>query len=304
MWTCLKYFEHFWKRQQLNTQWQYSTSHPVPGWSVEVVAFSGWLAAKYPNNFCTQTLLHKHFIHKRFYTHTHAFTHTRTPFHTKTLLHTRAVSTQTLLHTDAFTHTHIRFCTQTPSNTTIFAGKTFHTHRRFYAKASSHAATFTHSHFYTQTSLHTKHFYTQIACHTNTRTHSQKETLQSCNFISCFADRTSFRAKGLPPRLLNKSQFYISFCPSKSQFYISLCRSNLISCERVAPEVVKSQFYISFWQSSLISRERVAAEIVESQFFLNFYRSNVISCKHVACRDGSFAPAPAWRKTKKVQTWQ
>ena len=42
------------------------------------------------------------------------------------------------------------------------------------------------------------------------------------NFTSVFADRTSFRAKWLPPRIL------------KSQFYISFWRSNLISCEKVA----------------------------------------------------------------------
>ena len=47
------------------------------------------------------------------------------------------------------------------------------------------------------------------------------------NFISVFGDRTSFRAKPLR-RTLCKSQFYISFW-----------RSNLISCERVAPDALQ-----------------------------------------------------------------
>ena len=56
-------------------------------------------------------------------------------------------------------------------------------------------------------------------------------TFRNRNFTSVFGDRTSFRAKGLRPTL---------------QFYLSFWRSNLLSCERVAAEVVKSQFYFSF----------------------------------------------------------
>ena len=74
--------------------------------------------------------------------------------------------------------------------------------------------------------------------------------LASRNFTSVFGDRTSFRAKGLR-RTTCKLQFYLSFW-----------RSNLISCERVAPDKLKSQFYRSFWQSNLISCERVAFRAV------------------------------------------
>ena len=48
----------------------------------------------------------------------------------------------------------------------------------------------------------------------------------------------------------------------KSQFYPSFWRSNLISCERVAPDNLNSQFYLSFWRSNLISCERVAFRAV------------------------------------------
>ena len=54
--------------------------------------------------------------------------------------------------------------------------------------------------------------------------------LANRKFTSVFGDRTSFRAKGLRGTTL------------KSQFYLSFWRSNLISCERVAPDTLKSQF--------------------------------------------------------------
>ena len=74
--------------------------------------------------------------------------------------------------------------------------------------------------------------------------------LANRKFTSFFGDRTSFRAKGLRGTTL------------KSQFYLSFWRSNLISCERVAPDTLKSQFYLSFWRSNLISCERVAFRAV------------------------------------------
>ena len=90
------------------------------------------------------------------------------------------------------------------------------------------------------------------------------------NSISVFSDRTSFRAKRLPPKLVI------------SQFYFSFWRSNLISCERVVADISKSQFY-------LISCEKVAAEVVKSQFYLSFWRSNLISCEKVAAEVGNIA---------------
>ena len=47
-----------------------------------------------------------------------------------------------------------------------------------------------------------------------------------------------------------------------SQFYRSFWRSNLISCEKVAPGREKSQFYRSFWRWNVISCERVAFRAV------------------------------------------
>ena len=70
------------------------------------------------------------------------------------------------------------------------------------------------------------------------------------NFTSVFGDQTSFRAKGLRRTLCN------------SQFYLSFWRSNLFSCETVAPGREKSQFYLSFWRSNVISCERVAFRAV------------------------------------------
>ena len=70
------------------------------------------------------------------------------------------------------------------------------------------------------------------------------------NFTSVFGDQTSFRAKGLRRRLCN------------SQVYLSFWRSNLFSCEMVAPGREKSQFYLSFWRSNVISCERVAFRAV------------------------------------------
>ena len=99
--------------------------------------------------------------------------------------------------------------------------------------------------------------------------------------LLCFLDRTSFRAKGLR-RTTWKSQFYLSFW-----------RSNLISCERVAPNNLKSQFYFSFWRSNLISWERVAPDNLKSQFYLSFWRSDFISCERVAFRAVALAlPLP------------
>ena len=109
-----------------------------------------------------------------------------------------------------------------------------------------------------------------------------------------FGDRTSFRAKRLPRKLWNRnftSVFWRSNVIScervaaevvKSQFYLRFWRSNLISCEKVAADVVKSQFHLSSWRSNVISCERVAAEVVKSQFYLRFWRSNLISCEKVA----------------------
>ena len=120
-------------------------------------------------------------------------------------------------------------------------------------------------------------------------------------FYPVFADRPSFRAKGLlqdksgtrkiaifpqfltiDPHFVRKGCSGTSPAQEKSQFFLSFWRSTLISCERVVPGQEKPQFYLSFCQSTLISCERVAPGQVNSQFYLSFCRSTLISCERVA----------------------
>ena len=97
------------------------------------------------------------------------------------------------------------------------------------------------------------------------------------NFTAVFGDRTSFRATGLR-RTLCKSQLYLSFW-----------RSNLISCEGVAPDAFyKSQRFISFWRSNFIACERVAPDALQiatfPQFLAiepHFVRNGCVSCRLV-----------------------
>ena len=50
----------------------------------------------------------------------------------------------------------------------------------------------------------------------------------------------------------------------------SFWRSNLISCERVAPDKLNSHFYLSFWRSNLISCERVAPDDLQIAILRQF----------------------------------
>ena len=61
-----------------------------------------------------------------------------------------------------------------------------------------------------------------------------RENQRRTTFTTVFGDWTSFQAKGLPRKLWNRN------------FASVFWRSNVISCERVAAEVVKSQFHLSF----------------------------------------------------------
>ena len=182
-----------------------------------------------------------------------------------------------------------------------------------------HTDAFTHRHFYTQKLLHTETFYAQkrkgcarrfkiaillqfsaiephfvrkgcaghlqiaillqfLAIEPHFVRKGSPDNLKSL-FTSVLGDRTSFRAKGL--RRTPTSSF---------------CRSNLISCERVAPGSEKSQFYNSFWRSNLISCERVAPGSEKSQFYFNFWRSSVISCERFAFRAVSLALHRAFKR--------
>ena len=127
-------------------------------------------------------------------------------------------------------------------------------------------------------------------------------------FYFNFGDRTSFRAKGSPPKLWNRTlpQFFsfwrLNFISCEKGLprtfqkailfqtlaiephfvrkgrrrscevviLLQFLRSNLISCERVVADTSKAQFYFSLWRSNLISCERVAAEVVKSKFYHSF----------------------------------
>ena len=144
------------------------------------------------------------------------------------------------------------------------------THRGFYTQKLSHTEAFTARSFRTQKLLRANTFthrdrthdiaiLTQfLAIELHFVRKGCARILTNRNITTVFGDRTSFRAKGLR-RTLCKSQFYFSFW-----------RSNLISCERVAPGTYKLQFYFSFWRSNLISCERVAPDALQIAILLQF----------------------------------
>ena len=261
----------------------------------------------------TQTLLHTGaFTHRHFYTqrllHTEDCTHRSfytDPFTQQKLLHTDAFThrrfyTQTLLHADPFTHrsfytqkrlhagdfTHRNFYTQTLLHTDTFTQSTQKLlQRRFYTDA------FTHRSFDPQhrSFVHTEkiailpqflaidlHFVRKV-CNGNPEIAILPQFLaieprfvrKGCagrlanrNFTSVFDDRTSFRAKGLR-RTTCKSQFYLSFW-----------RSNLVSCERVAPDDLQIAILPQF----------LAIEP-------HSVRKDCVSCRLVGT-----APAPAFKR--------
>ena len=101
--------------------------------------------------------------------------------------------TLTLLHTDMFTHRH--FYTQTFLQT----GAAF-THKRFDAQKLLHIDAFTHRHFYTQTrTAQVKSHFCLSFCRSTliSRERVAPGQVKSQFYRSVFADRPSFRAKGL-----------------------------------------------------------------------------------------------------------
>ena len=113
-------------------------------------------------------------------------------------------------------------------------------------------------------------FTSVFADRTSFRVKGLRGTGGNRNFTSVFGDRTSFRAKRLRRTTWNPNFTSVfgdrtSFpakglrrTTCKSHLYFSFWQSNVISCERVAPDDLKSQFYSSSWRSNLISCERVA----------------------------------------------
>ena len=153
----------------------------------------------------------------------------------QTLLH-RHFYTQTLLPTEAYTHrtfyaqklfSRSRFCTQTLLHTDAS------THRSFYTQKLLHTEAFTHRRFYTHKVLHTEAFYTQTLLHTEALTHRNFYTKKLLR-TEVFTHR-SFYAQTLLHGLFYTQKYQVPFYPS-------FVRSNLISCERVAPDACKSQF--------------------------------------------------------------
>ena len=132
-----------------------------------------------------------------------------------------------------------------------FSGTVIHTntftHKHCYTQTLLHTNTFTHRRFYTQTLLHTDAF-TQRSFYTQKLLHTSPDNLEIATLPQFLAIEPHFVRKGGDGN------------PEIAMLQLSFGRSNLISCERVAPDNFKSQLYFSFWRSILISCERVAPD--------------------------------------------
>ena len=204
------------------------------------------------------------------YTHTHTGMHRHTCTQRGRRIHklNRPFYTPTLLHTNPFTHR--RFCTQMLLHTDAFTRKPFYTQ-----KLSPQFSTLDH-HFARKGSASTSQI--AISPHFLTLDHHfvQKGCAQACEIATLLHVWTSKRTNqsSRPPMQCHVVMQKVRFC-------LSFWRSNLISCERDAPDPWKSQFYLSFWRSNFISRERVSLDPWKSQFYLSFLRSNFVSCERV-----------------------
>ena len=114
------------------------------------------------------------------------------------------------------------------------------THRRFYTQKLLHAEVFTHRSFYTQTLLHTQVIAHKNFLHADAFAHRSVYT-QELLHKEAFAHRSFYTLE-----LLRTNTFTQTFLHTEVPFYPSFGRSNLISCESVAPDACKSQFYFSF----------------------------------------------------------
>ena len=151
--------------------------------------------------------------------------------------------------------------------------------------------THTHTNKDTDTQTHTHTRYTdRHHTHTHTQSNTKRKThipahTHTGNFTSVFDTRPSFRAKGLRANLRNH-HFTSTFghqnvwiravgrqchvVMHEVSLYPSFRRSNVISCERVAPDPWKSQFYLRFLRSNLVSCERAVAAHSKAQFYFSF----------------------------------
>ena len=92
-----------------------------------------------------------------------------------------------------------------------------------------HTEAFTRRRFYTQKLLHTgaftlRRFYTQTLLQKNTFTHRRLYT------------QTLLHTEAFTHRSFHTQHTEALYTQKKSQFYLSFWRSNLVSCERVAPD--------------------------------------------------------------------
>ena len=257
--------------------------------------------------FYTQTCLHaNNFTRRCFYTHSFLRTEflptdildsTHSSFYAQTFLHTdffthRSVYTQTVLqteaplHTDVFTHTLLHTDIFTHK---VFADRRFYTQKRkgctghfkfailplfdvrtscrakgfFYTQRFLHTNAFTHRRFHTRTFLHTEVF-THRRFSTNTLSHTKVVTHK------IFDTQTPLRTDAFTHRSER-----VAPDTSNSQFYHRFRRSNLISCEKVAPDPWSRNF------TSAFGDRRVATGREKSQFYFGLWRPNIISCERV-----------------------
>ena len=106
----------------------------------------------------------------------------------------------------------------------------------------------------------------------------------------------------MEPRFVRKGCARRLGIPISPQFF---WRSNLVSCERVAPDDLGNCHFTSVFGDRTVSCERVTRDDLEIAILPQFWRSNLISCESIA-RDGhsvSFgtASAPAENRRRRGQ---
>ena len=114
--------------------------------------------------------------------------------------------------------------------------------RDCYTQTLLNTNTVTHKHFYTQTLLHTC-FYTQTLLHTDAFT---QRSFYTQKLLHTSPDNLEIAT--LPQFLAIEPHFVRKGCdgnPEIAMLQLSFGRSNLVSCERVAPDDLNSQCYNS-----------------------------------------------------------
>ena len=216
-------------------------------------------------SFCTQTLLHTEvFTQRNFYT--------QTLLHTNTFTHRRFYN----LHTNTFTHRdrncEIAILPQFLAIEPHFGRNLISGERVAIGRQTSQF--YLEPHFVRKGCDWTprnRNFTSVFGDRTSCRAKGLRGTSWNRNLTSVFDDRTSFRAKGLRRTSWNRN--FTSVFGARTSFRAKRLRRepgnrNFTSAfgdrtsfraKRFAGNT-KSQFYLSFWRSNLISCERVAPE--------------------------------------------